>query len=179
MCIRDRNWNNTNQYSTTSVYPRTFKSSLGKHAEQFMGYDQHDSQELATYLLDALHEDTNRVTKKPFIKKPEQNENESDASAANMAWAMHLKREDSRVLENFMGQVKSRLECSVRGCVRVSTTFDPFMYLSVPIPGEMEIARTVIFVPLDSNKRMQKLTLTLNKSLSLSLIHISEPTRLV
>ena len=163
-----QNWNNTNQYSTTSVYPRTFKSSLGKHAEQFMGYDQHDSQELATYLLDALHEDTNRVTKKPFIKKPEQNENESDASAANMAWAMHLKREDSRVLENFMGQVKSRLECSVRGCVRVSTTFDPFMYLTVPIPGEMEVARTVIFVPLDSNKRMQKLTLTLNKSLTIT-----------
>ncbi|OEU18766.1 cysteine proteinase, partial [Fragilariopsis cylindrus CCMP1102] len=130
--------NYTNQYSSAAVYPRSFKNSLGKHAEQFCGYDQHDSQELATYLLDALHEDTNKITIKPYIEKPEQRIEESDASAADTAWELHLKREDSRVLENFMGQVKSRLECCEEGCNRVSTTFDPFMYLSVPIPGESE-----------------------------------------
>jgi len=157
-------WNNTNQYSATSVYPRNFKNSLGKHAEQFMGYDQHDSQELATYLLDALHEDTNHVTKKPYIEKPEQRENESDACAASTAWALHLKREDSRVLDNFMGQVKSRLQCCHEGCDRVSTTFDPFMYLSVPIPGESEKIMVVTFVPLNPTRRMQKFTLTLAKT---------------
>ncbi|KAK1748817.1 ubiquitin carboxyl-terminal hydrolase [Skeletonema marinoi] len=48
-----------------------------------MGYDQHDSQELCAYLLDILHEDTNRVRKKPYVEKPEQEENESDEVAAD------------------------------------------------------------------------------------------------
>jgi ubiquitin carboxyl-terminal hydrolase 4/11/15 len=158
-----QNWKYSNPLSN-AVYPRSFKNSLGKHAEQFMGYDQHDSQELATYLLDALHEDTNRVTKKPYVEKPEQGENESDTDAADTAWKMHLQREDSRVLENFMGQVKSRLECSEEECDRVSTTFDPFMYLSVPIPGETERTMHITFVPIDPNKKMQKLDLTLEKT---------------
>lgn len=153
--------------SSSAVYPRSFKLCLGKHAEQFMGYDQHDSQELATYLLDALHEDTNRVTKKPYVEKPEQGEDEADDVAADKAWSLHLQREDSRVLENFMGQVKSRLECCQDGCNRVSTTFDPFMYLSVPIPGASDRILEVTFVPLDPNKRIQKLSLTVPKTLSI------------
>lgn len=44
----------------TSVFPRNFKTALGRHAEQFMGYDQQDSQELIAYLLDGIHEDLNR-----------------------------------------------------------------------------------------------------------------------
>jgi ubiquitin carboxyl-terminal hydrolase 4/11 len=151
--------------SSSAVYPRSFKFCLGKHAEQFVGYDQHDSQELATYLLDALHEDTNRVTKKPYVEKPEQGEDEPDDVAADKAWSLHLKREDSRVLENFMGQVKSRLECCRDGCDRVSTTFDPFMYLSVPIPGASERTIEVFFLPLDPiGKRIQKVSLTLPKT---------------
>lgn len=136
------------QQQQNAVYPRSFKYTLGKHAEQFMGYDQHDSQELATYLLDALHEDTNRVTKKPYIEKPEQKPNEPDFVSSKKAWELHLQREDSRVLENFMGQVKSRVQCPKEGCGRVSTTFDPFMYLSVPIPGASDRTLEVRMVPL-------------------------------
>lgn len=130
------------------TYPRSFKHTLGKHAEQFVGYDQHDSQELAIYLLDALHEDTNRVRKKPYVEKPEQAEDESDDVASAKAWNIHLQRDDSRILENFMGQIKSRLRCPVEGCGRVSTTFDPSMYLSVPIPGSTDRVVKVTFVPL-------------------------------
>eukprot|EP00934_Nitzschia_sp_Nitz4_P003886 Nitzschia sp. Nitz4//scaffold1_size375055//313508//317176//NITZ4_000326-RA/size375055-processed-gene-0.464-mRNA-1//-1//CDS//3329541195//3876//frame0 len=150
--------------SSSAIYPRSFKVCLGRHAEQFVGYDQHDSQELATYLLDALHEDTNRVTKKPYIEKPEQGEDEPDEVAADKAWALHLQREDSRVLESFMGQVKSRLECCQEGCSRVSTTFDPFMYLSVPIPGATERTIEVTFVPLDPSAKRKVISLTLNKA---------------
>lgn len=146
------------------IYPRDFKYIVGKHAEQFMGYEQHDSQEFATYLLDALHEDTNRVSHKPYIEKPEQEEGETDREAADKAWALHLQRENSKVSENFMGQVKSRVECCEEGCGRVSTTFDPFMYLSVPIPGSSERTLTVYYVPLDPAKRVQKLSVTLPKA---------------
>jgi ubiquitin carboxyl-terminal hydrolase 4/11/15 len=152
----------TSRSSYGAVYPRNFKYALGKHAEQFLGYDQHDSQEFATYLLDALHEDTNRVTKKPYIEKPEQKEDETDVVAADLAWKLHLRREDSRVLENFMGQVKSRVQCPAEGCGRVSTTFDPFMYLSVPIPGATDRCVQVTLVPLSGKN--QNFSVTLSKT---------------
>lgn len=159
-------YSNSYSYSSynSAVVPREFKTCVGRHAEQFMGYDQHDSQEFATYLLDALHEDTNRVTKKPYIEKPEQGEDEPDDVAAEKAWKLHLQREDSHVLENFMGQVKSRLECCEPGCNRVSTTFDPFMYLSVPIPGSTERTLKVTFVPLDPTKKAQMLHVKVSKT---------------
>ena len=131
------------------TYPRSFKQTLGKYAMQFIGYDQHDSQELAIYLLDALHEDTNRITKKPYIEKPEQEEDESDHDAAEKAWGIHLQREDSKVFDYFMGQIKSKLQCTTKGCGRVSITFDPSMYLSVPIPGSTDRELKVTFVPLE------------------------------
>lgn len=152
----------------TSVYPRDFKVTLGKHAEQFIGYDQHDSQELATYLLDALHEDTNRVAHKPYIEKPEQGEDEDDDEAAQKAWDLHLKREDSKVVETFVGQVKSRVQCCEEGCGRVSTTFDPSMYLSVPIPGSMDRTLRVTFVPLNPERKFQSFKITLKKTSTLS-----------
>ena len=37
---------------------------------QFYGYNQNDSQELISTLLDALHEDQNRVKNKPYIETP-------------------------------------------------------------------------------------------------------------
>ena len=147
-----------------SIWPRAFKQTLGRHAEQFVGYDQHDSQELATYLLDALHEDTNRVTKKPYVEKPEQGEDESDEEAADKAWDLHLKREDSRVLECFMGQIKSRVQCCKETCGRVSTTFDPSMYLSVPIPGSSERTIRLTYIPLDPSMRPVEVPVGIGKT---------------
>lgn len=145
------------------VYPRTFKQTLGRHAEQFVGYDQHDSQELAVYLLDALHEDTNQVTHKPYVEKPEKEGTESDEAAALKAWELHLKRDNSRVLSFFMGQIKSYVQCCKTDCGRVSTTFDPTMYLSVPIPGSSERTINVTFVPLNPNVRPRSMQVTINK----------------
>lgn len=133
MSMSSSKHNSSYSFNDSVIYPRDFKYALGRHAEQFIGYDQHDSQELATYLLDALHEDTNRVTKKPYVEKPEQTSHESDEDAAAKSWAIHLQREDSFVTRTFVGQVKSKVTCPFVGCGRVSTTYDPFMYLSVPV----------------------------------------------
>jgi ubiquitin C-terminal hydrolase len=152
------------RFSGSAVYPRAFKQTLGRHAEQFVGYDQHDSQELAIYLLDALHEDTNRVTNKPYVEKPEKEDNQSDEDASQKAWELHLKRDDSKVQSFFMGQVKSRVQCCKPECGRVSTTFEPCMYLSVPIPGSLEKSVDVTFVPLDPSRRPRRVPLTLSKS---------------
>lgn len=161
----------TSQYllttnATNVVYPKNFKYTLGKHAEQFMGYDQHDSQELATYLLDILHEDCNRVLSKPYIEKPEKQDEigETDEQASAKAWALHKRREDSRILDFFMGQIKSRVQCCKPACGRVSTTFDPFLFLSVPIPGSSERTLTVTYVPRDPRNCALRLALRVPKS---------------
>ena len=41
--------------------------SLAQFNQTFSGYAQQDSQELVSSLLDALHEDSNRVKKKPYV----------------------------------------------------------------------------------------------------------------
>ena len=53
--------------TTTAVAPKGFKWTLGKYAPQFNGFAQQDSQELLSFLLDGLHEDLNRVLKKPYL----------------------------------------------------------------------------------------------------------------
>lgn len=44
------------------------KTKVGHFASQFLGYQQHDSQELLSFLLDGLHEDLNRVKNKVYIE---------------------------------------------------------------------------------------------------------------
>lgn len=44
---------------------------IGEFAPRFNGYAQQDSQELTSFLLDGLHEDLNRIIKKPYIEENE------------------------------------------------------------------------------------------------------------
>ena len=41
------------------------QTQVGRFAPQFVGYAQHDSQELLAFLLDGLHKDLNLVGEKP------------------------------------------------------------------------------------------------------------------
>ena len=41
-----------------------FQWTIGRYAPRFNGFQQHDSQELISFLLDGLHEDTNRFVTK-------------------------------------------------------------------------------------------------------------------
>ena len=44
------------------------QTQVGRFAPQFSGYQQQDSHELLAFLLDGLHEDLNRIRKKPYIQ---------------------------------------------------------------------------------------------------------------
>ena len=154
----------SSSYNNSAVYPRQFKTTLGEHASQFVGYDQHDSHELAAYLLDALHEDTNLILKKPYVEKPEKKDDETDDQAAQRAWEAHLKRENSHMVEIFVGLFKTRVECPHSHCGRVSTTFDPCMYLPVPIPGATDRTMKLTFVPVDPNKQRLELQVTVSRT---------------
>lgn len=108
-------------------------------ADRSVGYQQHDSQELLAFLLDGLHEDLNRVKKKPYAEMKEA-DGRPDEEVAKEAWALHKSRNDSIVVDWFQGQLKSTLVCPE--CNRISITFDPFMYLSLPLP--MKLTRTIM-----------------------------------
>ena len=57
-------WSGNNSYTM----PRNFKLHLSRFAPQFTGYQQQDSHELLAFLLDGLHEDLNRIIKKPYVE---------------------------------------------------------------------------------------------------------------
>jgi hypothetical protein len=48
--------------------PTRFRSQLAKSNTQFSGADQQDAQEFLNYMLDVLHEDSNKVRKKLFVE---------------------------------------------------------------------------------------------------------------
>lgn len=117
--------------NTPNLSPGDFRQILVKIIKKFQGFSQQDSHELLTYLLDTLHEDLNRVTEKPYIEMKEKFEKESDLDGSKRFWENHLKRENSIIVDLFHGQYKSTIKCPE--CQRISITYDPFMYLGLPI----------------------------------------------
>lgn len=137
----------------SSVAPRPFKMQVGRFAPQFSGYQQQDSQELLAFLLDGLHEDLNRVKKKPYVELKDADGRPDDA-VAKESWENHLQRNNSVIVDKFHGLFKSTLVCP--DCNKVSVTFDPFCYLSLPLPVKKE---RILGVFLVHNDPLQKPTL--------------------
>ena len=133
----------------TYVVPRAFKMAVGRFAPQFSGYQQQDSQELLTFLLDGLHEDLNRVRQKPYVEMSD-SDGKPDSEVAMEAWDNYKKRNDSVILDIFHGLLKSTVVCPE--CPKVSVTFDPTCYLSLPLPVKKERQVEVFLVYLDPAK---------------------------
>ncbi|KAI8834004.1 hypothetical protein BJ741DRAFT_535076, partial [Chytriomyces cf. hyalinus JEL632] len=138
-------WKITNDDSRygNQFAPRNFKSTIGRFNQTFLGYSQQDSQELLQFLLDGLHEDLNRIKKKPYVEQPEM-EGRPDAEIASKAWELYRLRNDSQIVDLFQGEYKSRVECVE--CGNWSVKFDPYMFLSVPVPEKREVVVNVIVI---------------------------------
>ena len=137
-----------------SLTPKTFKESLGKFNDIFLGNEQHDAQELLAFLLGGLSEDLNRIVDKPYIEQPDSDGQISDAELADIWWANHLKRELSIIVALFTGQYKSLLTC--RSCKYESARFEPFMYLQLPLPEDDHIPVSVVLYPLGKSSKNGK-----------------------
>ncbi len=70
--------------------------------------------------------------------------------AAKKAWDMYVKRNDSIIVDKFHGLLKSTLICP--DCEKISVTFDPFCYLSLPLPTKKERQLEVVFVGKELTK---------------------------
>ncbi|XP_076860910.1 ubiquitin carboxyl-terminal hydrolase 15 isoform X3 [Brachyhypopomus gauderio] len=142
------------------VTPRPFKTQVGRFAPQFSGYQQQDSHELLAFLLDGLHEDLNRIRKKPYIQLKDA-AGRPDKVVAEEAWENHIKRNDSIIVDIFHGLFKSTLVCPV--CAKISVTFDPFCYLTLPLPMKKERTLEVYLVWLDPLTKPMQYKLTVPK----------------
>ncbi|XP_021062193.1 ubiquitin carboxyl-terminal hydrolase 2 isoform X1 [Mus pahari] len=112
------------------VSPSEFKTQIQRYAPRFMGYNQQDAQEFLRFLLDGLHNEVNRVAARPKAS-PETLDHLPDEEKGRQMWRKYLEREDSRIGDLFVGQLKSSLTCT--DCGYCSTVFDPFWDLSLPI----------------------------------------------
>jgi ubiquitin C-terminal hydrolase len=124
-------------YGQSAVYsPWNFKSAISNFQSMFSGYQQHDTQEFLNYLLDGLHEDLNKVLKKPIVEKDDSNK--EDKIKAREQWIGFLRRNQSVLVDLLYGQYKSTLYCPNPECGNISTTFDPFLSLSLPLLSKGE-----------------------------------------
>lgn len=167
------------------IYVSIVQTQVGRFAPQFSGYQQQDSHELLAFLLDGLHEDLNRIRKKPYIQLKDANGRPDKVRPAKVlfwivhqptftrpivifyfvpfqvvaeeAWENHIKRNDSIIVDIFHGLFKSTLVCPV--CSKVSVTFDPFCYLTLPLPMKKERTLEVYLVRLDPLAKPTQVTL--------------------
>ncbi|XP_074653310.1 ubiquitin carboxyl-terminal hydrolase 2-like [Tubulanus polymorphus] len=118
---------------TSSTSPNTFKSKMTRYAPRFSGYGQHDSQEFLRYALEGLHEDVNRVGERvrPELPDDAAEDRMKDSEKSLLYWKRYLRLGNSKIIDLFVGQLKSTLRCTE--CGYCSTTFDPFWDLSLPI----------------------------------------------
>ena len=82
-----------------SVTPRDFKSMVDQYIPDMQGYAQQDAQEFLAFLMNALHEDLNRVKQRVSIQEPGRGMEEG--KMARLVWENHLKRNNSVIVDFF------------------------------------------------------------------------------
>ncbi|CCM01085.1 uncharacterized protein FIBRA_03133 [Fibroporia radiculosa] len=140
------------QSESQCLSPGAFRRSLCRHAPQFDGTEQHDSQEFLHFLLDGLHEDLNRVLVRAQIDPTPEREAELERLPTQIAseqeWQIWQRRNDSLVVDFFQGQLRNRLECLT--CHKTSTTYNTFMYLTLPVPTRRGLSKVSLSQCLDA-----------------------------
>ncbi|KAJ0405488.1 hypothetical protein ATCC90586_000151 [Pythium insidiosum] len=122
----------------TSTRPVELKRVIGKVASRFTGYDQQDAQEFLRFLVDGLHEDLNRIKKKPPYYEIKDRDNTPDRDVSDEYWRFYLDRNHSALSELFCGQLRSEIRCHT--CNHRSLCFDVFWDLSVPVPKKPKVS---------------------------------------
>lgn len=105
------------------ISSKDLKAIVGQYEKTFRGYDQQDSHEFLTILMDWLHSD---------LQFDNDHHQALLASASEKAWNEFTNNRDSIILRLFYGQMKSTVECST--CRKQSVTYDTFSNLSLELP---------------------------------------------
>ncbi|CAG9814103.1 unnamed protein product [Phaedon cochleariae] len=135
------------------VNMNSLKCTIQKFAPCFIGNAEQDAQEFMSSLLLGLHEDINKVIEKSDFEFTDIVEIVDVNEKALESWSRFLKVENSEIVNNFVGLLKSSLKCTY--CGYFSVTFDPFWDLSLPIPQRTR--QLSLFQCLDSFTREESL----------------------
>uniref|UniRef100_A0A8C5RSC0 ubiquitinyl hydrolase 1 n=1 Tax=Laticauda laticaudata TaxID=8630 RepID=A0A8C5RSC0_LATLA len=155
-----------------NIAPLKLRWTIAKYAPRFNGFQQQDSQELLAFLLDGLHEDLNRVHDKPYVELKD-SDGRPDWEVAAEAWENHLRRNRSIVVDLFHGQLRSQVKCKT--CGHVSVRFDPFNFLSLPLPMDSYMHIEIIVTKLDGTTPIRYgLRLNMDEKYSDLKKHLSE-----
>ena len=128
--------------STVDSYaPRDLKRRVGIVAPRFSEYNQQDAPEFMRFLLNELHEETNKAD----VKGPLYH---GDNETLQEACDRYFTRENSIISELFSGMLCSEVCCSV--CRHKSVVFLPFMDLALPIPKSKSTSYDYQSVKLDA-----------------------------
>nr|NP_001071926.1 zinc finger protein [Ciona intestinalis]BAE93325.1 zinc finger protein [Ciona intestinalis] len=122
--------------SNKAFSPHEFRDVVGLKGSRFTDGMQHDAHEFMAFLLDMLHEDLNTARNSTSIQPTSEVKGISEEMMAFEAWKSYLSRSGSFIIENFHGLLKSQLKCLV--CKTKSVKFDPFLFLSVPLPKKVQ-----------------------------------------
>jgi hypothetical protein len=82
--------------------------------------------------LDTCAFSTTATPRPPSTPQEPDSEGVPDEQLATTAWTNYRQRNDSHIVDHFQGLYKSTLVCPQ--CSYSSMKFDPFMYLSLPLP---------------------------------------------
>lgn len=104
-----------------SISPHDLKITVGQYKLQFDSYEQQDSHEFLTFLLDWMHNDLKRVCKTSL-----------ETAIAEKEWDKAMKSQKSIISDLFFGQLRSTITCS--SCKQGSTTYEIFNSLTTSLP---------------------------------------------
>ena len=108
-----------------------FKNQVWKNYKQFKGYEQKDSHDLFSAILEALSQDLNKVDSTEKLKRIntlDKNINE----ISDLWWEQSFRKESSIINELFQGQLVNIIHCAE--CENDLYDFDNFTSLSLEIP---------------------------------------------
>lgn len=112
--------------SFRSIACRDFRSTVGLYKPEYATYEQQDSHEFLTFLMDWLHNDLNKV------RNPSAIDDENPGNDLGKAWRNFERKNQSLISTLFYGLQKSTVTCLK--CNEKSVTFEPFSNLSLIIP---------------------------------------------
>jgi ubiquitin C-terminal hydrolase len=131
-----------------TLVPRVIKDLVSEKASHFVGFQQHDSEEFARFLLDYLMEDTTRHKgpKKPVVPYAD-TDAMTEAELARNEWHSYQLRNGSPVTDLFAGSYLSEVKCLT--CGNVAKKCDPFTSLQVPL-APSDAVKSFSFLAVDA-----------------------------
>ena len=135
------------------VSPIQFKKAFGKMYEAFNGSRQQDTQEFISYLLDTLHEDLNKVLKKPYIETKDLPSNLTDEEIFKIKRDIYLCRNQSFIHDLICGFYKSTVFCPDKKCNNITKSFEPFNMITLSLVNEAELRKIEEFKE-EQNKKL-------------------------